>query len=292
MTDSVVCGLIGAGIGPSLTPSLHEVEGMRQGLDYTYRLIDLDQLGSTVADLPRLVRDARERGFRGLNITHPGKQAVIECLDELAPDAARLGAVNTVLFDEGRTIGYNTDWTGFGRNFDRGLPGARVDRVVQLGAGGAGAAVAYAMSTRETRSLVIVDYERARARRLADAMAVLFPAARIESADPADLPELLADADGLVHATPMGMAEHPGSAVPAALLRPDLWVAEVVYRPLDTELLRAARKVGARTLGGCGMAAYQAVDAFRIFTGIEPDADRMYAHLTDLVRREELEAVR
>ncbi|WP_327117858.1 shikimate dehydrogenase [Nocardia sp. NBC_01730] len=292
MTDSVVCGLIGTGIGPSLTPPMHEAEGSRQGLAYVYRIVDLDLLGLTVADLPRLVRGARDLGFRGLNITHPCKQAVIECLDELVPDAARLGAVNTVLFDEGRAIGYNTDWTGFGRNFDRGLSGARRERVVQLGAGGAGAAVAYALLTRETRNLVLIDHEHDRARRLADSLAALFPAARLEIVDPADLPAWLADADGLVHATPMGMAGHPGSAVPAALLRPDLWVAEVVYRPLDTELLRAARGAGARTLGGGGMAVYQAADAFRIFTGIEPDAGRMYAHLTDLVGREELEAVR
>ncbi|WP_433755243.1 shikimate dehydrogenase [Nocardia sp. CA-135398] len=292
MTDSVVCGLIGTGIGPSLTPPMHEAEGTRQGLAYSYQVIDLDEHGLTVADLPRLVRGARDLGFRGLNITHPGKQAVIECLDELTPDAARLGAVNTVLFDEGRSIGHNTDWTGFGRNFDRGLPGARIERVVQLGAGGAGAAVAYAMLTRETRNLVLVDHDRRRAERLAESLAAPFPATRLEVADLAELAVTLADADGLVHATPMGMAEHPGSAVPTALLRPDLWVAEVVYRPLDTELLRAARAVGARTLGGGGMAVYQAVDAFRIFTGIEPDADRMYAHLTELVRREELEVVR
>ncbi|MGW0246677.1 shikimate dehydrogenase [Nocardia goodfellowii] len=292
MTASILCGLIGTGVEPSLTPALHEEEGRRQGLTYVYRTIDLDTLGLTVADLPRLIRGARDLGFRGLNITHPCKQAVIECLDELSVDAERLGAVNTVLFDQGRAVGHNTDWSGFGRNFDRGLPGARLDEVVQLGAGGAGAAVAYGLLTRGVRKLVLVDQERERARALADSFAMLFENAVIETADPAELPPVLARADGLVHATPMGMAAHPGSAVPIEVLRPELWVAEVVYRPLDTELLRAARAAGARTLDGGGMAVYQAVEAFRIFTGIEPDAERMYTHMAALVHSEELEAVR
>ncbi|HEY6508615.1 MAG TPA: hypothetical protein VIY56_11425, partial [Vicinamibacterales bacterium] len=85
----------------------------------------------------------------------------------------------------------------------------------------------------------------------------------------------LGNADGLVHATPTGMAAHPGMPIEAALLRPDLWVAEVVYFPLETDLLRAARQVGCRTVDGGGMALYQAVEAFRLFTGLEPDVERM-----------------
>ena len=90
-------------------------------------------------------------------------------------------------------------------------------------------------------------------------------------------------ADGLVHATPTGMAAHPGLPLPAELLRPELWVADIVYRPLETELVRAARAAGCQVLDGGGMAVFQAVDAFRLFTGIEPDADRMLAHFADLV---------
>ncbi|HEY5852983.1 MAG TPA: shikimate dehydrogenase, partial [Aldersonia sp.] len=163
MTDSIVCGLIGTGIGASLTPPMHEAEGAQQSLTYAYRTIDLDVLGLTVADLPRLVRTAADLGFRGLNITHPCKQAVIEHLDDLSPHAARLGAVNTVLFDGGRTIGHNTDWSGFGRNFDTGLGDAVRDHVVQLGAGGAGAAVAYAVLDRGARAFTLVDADLARA---------------------------------------------------------------------------------------------------------------------------------
>jgi len=287
VSESLVCGLIGAGITKSLTPPMHEEEGRHHGLRYAYRIIDLRELGLSVADLPRLVRSARDLGFRGLNITYPCKEEVIECLDDLSPDAARLGAINTVLFEDGRAIGHNTDWSGYARNFDRGLEGAAMDRVVQVGAGGAGVAVAYALLTRGAQRLIVVDADLQRAQQLRNRLAASFDGDRIEIAGLADLPDVLRLADGVVNATPMGMAAHPGSAVPAELLRPDLWVSEVVYRPVDTELLRAARAVGARTLRGTGMAVYQAVDAFRIFTGIEADADRMFEHMTALVAREE-----
>lgn len=286
MTDSILCGLIGTGIGASLTPPMHEEEGARQGLRYVYRTLDLDVLGLTADDLPRLLSRAQEFGFRGLNVTHPCKQRVLAHLDELSEDAQRLGAVNTVLFDDGRAVGHNTDWSGFGRNFDRGLAGAPVERVVQLGAGGAGAAVAYAALTRGVESFTLVDADLTRAEALRNTLAAMFPDRAVAAAPPSALAPVLSDADGLIHATPTGMAEHPGMALPATLLREDLWVAEVVYRPLETELLTRARQTGARTLSGAGMAVFQAVDAFRLFTGIEPDSDRMLTHMTTLVEHE------
>jgi shikimate dehydrogenase len=93
-----------------------------------------------------------------------------------------------------------------------------------------------------------------------------------------DLAAEVAAADGLVNCTPVGMAKLPGTPLPVALLRPALWVAEIVYFPLETELLRAARAIGCRTLDGGGMAVFQAVGAFRLFTGLEPDAARMQRH--------------
>ncbi len=145
--DSYLVGLIGSGIGPSLSPALHEREADRQGLRYLYRLIDIDALGVAPEAVGDLVRAARDLGFDGLNITHPCKQLVIEHLDALAPQAEALGAVNTVVFEDGRAVGHNTDVTGFAASFARGLPDAPLERVVQLGAGGAGAAVAHAMLT-------------------------------------------------------------------------------------------------------------------------------------------------
>ncbi|NJP94585.1 shikimate dehydrogenase [Nonomuraea sp. FMUSA5-5] len=278
--DSFLVGLIGAGIGPSWSPPLHEQEAVHHGLHYVYRLLDTDRLGGDVGEL---VRTARRFGYDGLNITHPCKQAVIPHLDELSPDARMLGAVNTVVFDGDRAIGHNTDWTGFAESFARGLPDAPTRRVVQLGAGGAGAAVAHALLTMGADRITLVDADPARADALAGELAGRFGAGRARPAGAAELPELLGHADGLVHATPTGMAHHPGLPLPAELLHPGLWVADIVYRPLETELLKHARAAGCRTLDGGGMVVFQAVHAFRLFTGREPDAERMFAHLTDLI---------
>jgi shikimate dehydrogenase len=281
--NSYLVGLIGSDIGTSLSPALHEREADRHGLRYLYRIIDIAGLGLGAASAGDLVRAARQLGYTGLNLTHPCKQTVIDHLDKLSPEAAELGAVNTVTFDGDTAIGHNTDGTGFARAFERGLPGAPVRSVVQLGAGGAGAAVAHALLTLGGESIAVVDKEKARARSLVTALTRRFGAERARAGSPGDLPELLRGADGLVNATPVGMSAHPGMPVPGALLRPDLWVADVVYRPLETALLREARRLGCRTLDGGGMVVFQAADAFRLFTGAEPDAARMLAHLAELI---------
>jgi shikimate dehydrogenase len=266
-------GLIGAGIQASRTPAMHEREGDEQGLRYLYKLIDLEVLGLSPEALPELITAAERMGFAGLNVTHPCKQSVIALLSEISDDARALGAVNTVVLREGKRIGHNTDWWGFAESFRRGLPDAKLERVVQLGAGGAGAAVAHAALKLGTEHLTVVDLDAARAAQLARSLCARFGAGRAHAAS--DVAEAMAQADGLIHATPTGMVKYPGLPLPAALLRPELWVAEIVYFPMDTELLRAARRIGCRTLDGGGMAVFQAVEAFRLFTGIAPDVARM-----------------
>lgn len=283
MTSSYLIGLIGAGIGPSLSPALHEREADHHGLRYLYRLIDITEAGLAPEAAGELVRTARRLGFDGLNVTHPCKQTVIPHLDELSPDAAVLGAVNTVTFDGDRAIGHNTDWIGFAESFARGLPDAATHRIVQLGAGGAGAAIAHALLTLGADRLTIADTDQVKARSLTDELTARFGSGRAAVADTDGVASSLAEADGLVHATPTGMAHHPGLPLPADLLHPGLWVADIVYRPLETELLRAARAVGCRTLDGGGMVVHQAAHAFRLFTGVEPDAERMLGHLTEII---------
>lgn len=279
---SYLTGLIGSGIGPSLSPALHEREGDRHGVRLVYRTLDIDALGVAPEAVGELVHAAHRLGFDGLNITHPCKQLVINHLDELAPEADELGAVNTVVFRDGRAIGHNTDATGFAQSFARGLADAPTGDVVQLGAGGAGAAVAHALLNLGVDRVTLVDTDPARAAALAAALTSRFGSGRAASAPSGAVAERLATADGLVHATPTGMVAHPGLPLPVALLRPELWVAEVVYRPLETELLREARALGCRTLDGGGMAVFQAADAFRLFTGLEPHTGPMLADLGDL----------
>jgi shikimate dehydrogenase len=281
-----VAALIGSGVGPSLTPPLHEREGTRQGLNYVYRAVDITALEVAPERVGELVAAAQAFGFDGLNITHPCKQLVIPHLDALSPEAAALGAVNTVVFAEGRATGHNTDVTGFAKSLARGLPDATTERVVQIGAGGAGAAVATALLTLGTGRLTLVDLDPSRADALAISLADRFGADRVTCGTPGQMPDLLATADGIVNATPLGMAAHPGSAVPADLLRPALWVADIVYRPLRTQLVRDAEAAGCQVLTGAGMAVFQAVDAFELITGRAADADAMFADFSTLVARE------
>lgn len=277
----VLAGLIGAGIQASRTPALHEQEGDAQGLRYLYRLIDLDQLQLDSGALPDLLLAAERMNFTGLNITFPCKQTIIPLLDELSPEARGIGAVNTVVLKEGKRIGHNTDCLGFAEGFRRGLPDVGVARVVQMGAGGAGAAVAHALLSEGTQLLSIFDVEIRRAQALADNLNQHFGAGRAVAGQ--DLPGALALADGLVNTTPMGMKKLPGTPVPVELLRRELWVAEIVYFPLETELLRQARALGCRTLDGGNMAVFQAVKAFELFSGVAPDAQRMLAHFQGMV---------
>jgi shikimate dehydrogenase len=279
MTDILVA-LIGAGIQASRTPAMHEKEGAEQGLRYSYRLIDLETRNLGAEALPELIDAVEREGFNGLNITHPCKQSVIPLLSDLSDDARALGAVNTVVFRRGKRFGHNTDWWGFAESFRRGLPNVALGHVVQLGAGGAGAAVAHAALTLGVERLTLFDLDEDRARKLATALAVRFGNGRAVTST--DLAKSMSSADGLIHATPTGMVKYPGLPLSAVLLHPGLWVAEIVYFPLETELLRVAKRLGCRTLNGGGMAVFQAAEAFRLFTGIVPDAQRMLRHFASL----------
>ncbi len=276
-----LCGLIGEGIQGSRSPALHEREALHQGFALHYELIDLASGGHRIADLPRLVDSAEAMGFDGLNITYPCKQAVLPLLDDLSDDARAIDAVNTVVFRDGKRKGFNTDCAGFSIPFREKLADVSKQTVVLIGAGGAGAAVAYALLASGTERLFIVDLDEERAKGLAQRMAKRFPDRVLVSAT--QIAPVARRVDGVVHATPTGMAGHPGLPFDPSWLRADMWLAEVVYVPLETELLRAARERGCRTLDGGGMAVWQAVEAFELFTGVKPDAARMESHFRQLV---------
>jgi shikimate dehydrogenase len=285
--DHVLVGLVGEGIGRSLTPTLHEREADRRGLRLLYTIIDSGERSVQASNLSELLRWAADLGYRGLNVTHPFKQEILPLLDQLSSEARAVGAVNTIVFDDGRSTGYNTDWSGFIRGYERDFADAPRQHVVQLGAGGAGSAVAHALLTIGTKHLTIVDVDAAKAVRLTDMLRAEFGGDRVSCDTAGDLARILAGAQGVVNATPIGMAHHPGSPVPLSQLRPDLWVADIVYRPTETELLRSARTIGARTLDGTGMCLFQAAAAFELFTGIAANVDAMHADCTELLRAED-----
>jgi len=280
---SFALGLIGAGIAASLTPAMQEHEGLACGLNLTYRRIDAGIQRFTSADLPDVLDWTRRLGFDGFNVTHPFKQAIIPLLDDLTEDAHDLGAVNTVLVRDGRLIGTNTDWSGYGQAFRRVLPDAVHDRVVLVGAGGAGSAVGYALLHQGAEHVSVVDVDREHADSCVTRLAKVFGDDRVSVAT--DVAAALDEAQGLVNATPIGMLGKEGMPIAADLLRRDLWVSDVVYFPLETELIERARERGCRVVPGGGMAVFQAADAFRHFTGLTPDADRMIRHFEELTVR-------
>lgn len=273
-------GLIGSGIGASRTPAMHMREGAEAGLGYDYVLMDVDAEPDGSAALPRLMDHAQNAGFRGLNITHPLKQTVIPLLDDVDDDVRIIGACNTVIFENGRRVGHNTDAWGFAESFRRSFADAAVGRVVQLGAGGAGAAVAYALLTLGVERLDIHDIDASRAQGLADRYGPTFGAERIQVGG--ELAAALREADGLVQTSPIGSLGHPGLPLDPALLTRQPWVSDIIYFPLETELVLAARQRGCQATGGGGMAVYQAVRAFELFTGFPANAHRMAAHFAEL----------
>jgi shikimate dehydrogenase len=281
MADAkLLVGLIGAGIQLSLTPAMQEEEARHHGLRLHYQLIDLDRTPGSEGQLPALLAAARIMGFAGLNITYPCKQAVVPLLDALSPVAQAMGAVNTVVNQGGRLVGHNTDGSGWAWGFSRALPGADLGCVVLLGAGGAGSAIADAVLRLGANRLRIVDVDHARAQALAGSLNARHGPRASAHADAAPA---LDGATGLIHATPTGMAKLPGLPIPANLLRAPMWVSEIVYFPIETQLLGAARALGCRTMDGGAMAVGQAIGAFELFTGRKADPARMEQHFRRLL---------
>ncbi|CAM5184783.1 Shikimate dehydrogenase (NADP(+)) OS=Castellaniella defragrans OX=75697 GN=aroE PE=3 SV=1 [Castellaniella defragrans] len=283
-TPALLLGLIGDGIGQSLSPTLYENEASHHHILCLYQRVDLNELRLTADALPELLTAAERFGFKGLNITHPCKQAVIPYLDSLSDEARVIGAVNTVVLRDGKRFGHNTDHYGFTQNIKTHLGGRLIGRVVQLGAGGAGSAVADAILRLGATSLTLFDQARDRAERLVQALQARFPQAEVRVGQ--DLASAMRQADGLINATPVGMRTHPGTPLPPALLESRHWFAEIIYFPLETELLRIARQKGCHTIDGIGMVVHQAARAFELYTdGIPADVARMQNHITEVLEK-------
>lgn len=278
VSDSYLVGLIGDGITESLSPPMHEQEAREHGLLYLYRPVDLTALQLTTDHAPRLLKAGADLGFNAFNITHPVKQLIMEHLDEIDDDARALGAVNTVLIEDGKTVGYNTDFSGFTTGLEHNLNHPDYSNVVQLGTGGAGAAVAYALLRAGAEKLSLIDLDAERSRERAESLQQQFPTQQVVAVEHSGLESSLRDATGFAQCTPVGMNIHPGLPVNPDWLADGAWVSDVIYLPRNTELVDAARARGLQVADGGGMAVGQAADAFRLITGITPDQSRMNAH--------------
>jgi shikimate dehydrogenase len=287
MRQRMLLGLIGANIMGSLSPALFADAFAAAGIEGFYHLIDVD--GLREKRLPKLLDAIKAAGFAGANITYPFKQDVIALLDTIDPEAAQTGAVNTVAIGpDGRTTGYNFDRRGWRRSFAETLGGdsAQAATVLLFGAGGAGRAVAFALMDLGVGLIVVHDRDGTRGHSLTADIGAHYGASRARIAG--DLEHELAAADGVVNATQVGMRGFPGSAVPLAALTPSLWAADVIYTPIETDFIKAAAAKGARVLNGAGMCVHQAAEAFRLFTGFDPDVARLHrTFATALAAREQ-----
>ena len=283
MTDKrFLTGLIGAPIAHSASPAMHEQAADALGARCHYHLIEV--AGAGREQLRALLDGVRRLGFAGVNVTFPYKEAVVALLDELSPGAAAIGAVNTVVVRENRLVGYNTDTTGFVRAVTELVADLRSASVAVVGAGGVGKAIAFALAGLGVAEIRIFDIDRTRADKLARLLRSQTEPVVVNSVEGA-----VRGAAGVVNATPVGMLPGKDTPIPDALLHDGLWVADAVYFPLMTPLLRAAKAKGARIMTGRGLAIHQAAAAFELFTGLSPSTIVM-GHAFDRVMAERLKS--
>lgn len=263
----VLLGLLGSPIGHSASPTMHEAAAEALGLRAHYQLIEV--AGADTGLLRTLLAALPHLGFSGINVTFPYKEAVVPLLDDLSPGARKVGAVNTVVVREGRLIGHNTDASGFARALAQRFGRIPTGAVALFGAGGVGKAIAAALSDVPDLEIRLFDTDRAKALATTASLPGGVPIRVCETVEVA-----LDGASGIVNGTPIGMLPDRRSPVPPDLLRPGVWVADAVYSPLWTPLLRAARALGSPTMTGRDLAIHQALDAFALFTGLEaPQAE-------------------
>ena len=275
--NTKLAALIGWPLGHSASAEMHNDAYAAMGLDAIYLPLPVEPQNAAEA-----VKAMETMGFMGCNVTIPHKVAVKELMDELHPSAAESGAVNTVLFKEGRRIGYNTDGTGFVHALiEKGGFHPSGKSCLMIGAGGAARGVASALAIAGAAKFLIAiraeEYEMAE--RLADDMNALRPgSARPLVLDKKGVGGALEEADFVVHATRLGMRPNEDTvAFDTSLLSPRHFVCDVVYSPRETRLLREAAARGCRTLDGMWMLVYQGAEAVRIWTGMEPPVDVMAA---------------
>jgi shikimate dehydrogenase len=282
---TVICGIIGDPIGHTMSPAMHNAAFKSLGLNYVYVPFKVKSM-----ELRKAIEGIRGLNLRGVNVTIPHKVAVIQLLDKLDPLAERIGAVNTIVNDEGILTGYNTDATGFLQTLhDRNIEPAE-KKVLLLGAGGAARAIGHIL-TREKARVTILNrkQELSWAEDLAARLSRNYKTeVKALELTPENLKKAISNAEILVNATSLGMSpEIDATPVPAELLRADLTVFDVVYNPLQTRLLREAKAAGAKTIDGLEMLVQQGAVSFEIWTSVKPPVDVMRQAVLSLLQKNE-----
>lgn len=269
MSQIVKLGLLGNNLGRSRAKHLHELLGELHNLTVTYEPIDLIDRPEPMSIGNELQRCQR-LGFRGVNVTHPYKRKALDFVKTVEHFPEGMASVNTVLFKGQKMLADNTDYSGCCRSFKKLFNTQfRPGRVLMLGAGGVGVAIAYALRESGADELVIYDTQEDLAKILVDQLKGSNMSVRL--ADP-DLIMEMRGVDGLVNATPVGMFQYPGNPFPSDGFENQLWAFDAVYTPENTEFLNHCKIKGIRTMSGFYLFLYQGLDAFKHFTGIDADA--------------------
>ena len=274
-------GLIGDKIQASRSPDLHRLSGRLCGIDVSYELLIPPARGET---FDTVFDHCRTSGYRGINVTYPYKESVLARLVAPGPDLLALGACNTVVFEADGPRGANTDCSGFASAFRHRFGGASPGVVAMAGAGGVGKAIAFALVGLGASEIRIFDADRAKAETLAAALVPRAEGTRIALCD--SMIAAAEGADGIVNATPLGMAGIGGNAIPDSALEGAAWAFDAVYTPEWTNFLTRAREACLDILSGYELFLFQGIDAFRIFTGHEVDAGALRRELAGSALRE------
>jgi len=262
-----VCAVIGDPVEHSLSPCFQNAAFQHLGLDFVYVAftVKAEELGNAIAGI-------RSLGFHGLNVTMPHKISVIQYLDDLDENAEKVGSVNTILNRNGRLIGYTTDGVGAFNALKYNDINPRGKKIVILGAGGASRSVSFAL-VKEAKELVILNRTVTRAEKLvSDLHSFIGEYAKVRSGGLTEenLRKELGDADILINATPVGMRPREDEMpLDEKYLHPDLAVFDLVYNPIETKLLKEARRIGAKTINGLSMLIHQGAVSFEIWTGVK-----------------------
>lgn len=272
MTQRIKLGLLGNNLGRSRAKDLHELLGELNNLKVSYEPMDLFDRADPVSIGQELKR-CREMGYRGVNVTHPYKRDALNFVTTMQHFPEGLASVNTVLFKKQEMLADNTDYSGCCRSFEQLFNNQfRPGRVLMLGAGGVGVAIAYALRKVGADELIIFDTQENLSKSLVEQLKGGHMTVRL--AEP-DLLMEMERADGLVNATPVGMFQYPGNPFPSEGIENQLWAFDAVYTPENTEFLNQCRTKEINTLSGFYLFLYQGLDAFKHFTGIDADAKRV-----------------
>ncbi len=275
-----VFGIFGHPVEHTFSPGMHNAAFAKIKRDACYV-----PFAVAPPDLERAVRAIVPLGIRGLNITLPHKETIIPFLDDLTDDARMIGAVNTIEVTRGKLIGHNTDGRGFLRSL-REETGFRPKgkTILMVGSGGAARAVGINLALSGAQTILLCDLDTVKATKLGRDIQNK-TATRVKVVNPEGLEKTAQVAECIINATPLGLKPGDPLPIPRHLIRKDQLICDLVYNPLRTPLLKAARSAGADTLSGIGMLLYQGVIAFEIWTGGKAPVNVMKAALTGQIER-------